>query len=86
MQGIFAAMYIKEAFKAKDIEGLLEASHTLKGSAFTIGAYRIAEIARIIEEKAKKNNMDELTTLIEALEPNFNDFKDKVKEVLEFYS
>ncbi len=76
---------LKEAFQAGDNERLLEASHKLKGSAFTIAADRLGEISRLIEEKARQNNKEELSALIEALEPNFNDFKKKVKEILEFY-
>ncbi|HEY6569849.1 MAG TPA: Hpt domain-containing protein [Candidatus Limnocylindrales bacterium] len=49
---------IDGAVAAGDAGALLVPAHTLKGNASTIGAGRLAEISRTLEERARRGDLD----------------------------
>lgn len=64
---------ICEAHASSNYNCIEETAHTLKGSASSIGAFRVAEVAEELEEAAEKQNqlatsqlVDELSSLVQA--------------------
>ncbi|HRB37881.1 MAG TPA: response regulator, partial [Bacteroidia bacterium] len=54
-------------FNEHDADGMYKASHKLKGSALNIGAKRLSEVCRIIEEKGKLGDLTGMNELIQQL-------------------
>lgn len=49
---------LKSAVKSGDIMEVVEASHSIKGSAGNLGLMNIYEVAKEIEAKGRENNLD----------------------------
>ncbi len=50
---------IDEAIERADAAQLDSAAHRLKGGAASVGAERVAEVAKVLEERAEANELDE---------------------------
>ena len=68
-------------FNEHDANGLYKASHKLKGSALNIGAKRLSEVCRIIEEKGKLDTKD-VKSFLESLEQKGKESDEKFKAEL----
>jgi HPt (histidine-containing phosphotransfer) domain-containing protein len=66
---------IREAMAAGDPEALLQTAHSLKGSAATLGADRMAEICRQMEVSGRAGEMPQGEGLFESLEAEFEQVK-----------
>ncbi|GAA4442784.1 hypothetical protein GCM10023091_30170 [Ravibacter arvi] len=73
------------AWEAKDIATVKSHLHTLKGSAGTVGAMQIAEIARDAEGRLKNNDTSTLAEAIPALSDSFALFSKAYKDLVEDY-
>ncbi|MFA7472191.1 MAG: Hpt domain-containing protein [Spirosomataceae bacterium] len=71
-----------EAWERKDIPTIKSHLHTLKGSAGTVGATEIAEIARDAEGRLKTNDTSTLPTAIPALAEAFKVFSEVYQDLL----
>ena len=69
-----------EGFKNNNCQQLQSELHTLKGNAGTLGAMRLHEITRIIEEKAKNCDFQVFESEVVTLQEEFEKFKTKLKE------
>ncbi len=61
---------IASALKQKDIQGIIDAAHSLKGAAANIGMERISSVAMELEDDAISDNLyavEEKLTLLEQL-------------------
>lgn len=74
------------AFAENNIPVVKSNMHTLKGSAGTIGVSRVAEIARIGEEKLKTNDTSTLAQDLANLEIEFNVFLKEYLQILENFT
>ena len=68
-----------EGFKTNNCKQVQGELHTLKGNAGTLGAMRLHEITRIIEEKAKHCDFQVFESEVVILQEEFEEFK---KELL----
>jgi len=71
-----------EAWEKRDIPTVKSHLHTLKGSAGTVGAMEIAEIARDAEGRLKTNDTSTLPAAIPALEKAFRTFSEQYEDLL----
>lgn len=63
---------------------IISESHTIKGSAFSIGAMQLGELAKEIEEQAKENNSSgKLTVLGERLRTGFHHLSKEVRDIID---
>jgi response regulator RpfG family c-di-GMP phosphodiesterase len=72
-----------EGHQANNCKQVQAELHTLKGNSGTLGAMRLHEITRIIEEKAKHCDFQLFDTEIVILQDEFNKFK---KEIIKMKS
>ncbi|WP_266367927.1 PAS domain S-box protein [Tellurirhabdus rosea] len=72
-----------DAFAIGDIPTVKSHLHTLKGSAGTIGAARVADIARQAEGKLKTNDTTTLAEDLKRLDKAYLEFRATYKETLE---
>ncbi len=49
---------VEEALAARDVEGLVRPAHTLKSSSATLGATRLATLARELEVAGRSGTLD----------------------------
>lgn len=68
-------------FNEHDANGLYKASHKLKGSALNIGAKRLSEVCRIIEEKGKLGDLTGMNELIQQLTEVISLTKNEVRSL-----
>ena len=59
---------VRAALVAADPEAIVRPAHTLKGSSLSVGAARVAEIARAIEERGRGGSLDGVEGLVADLE------------------
>lgn len=60
---------LSDTISSGDAENIRKTAHSFKGSSSNIGALQLAELCRVVEQKAHGgdlNNMDELLTAIKA--------------------
>jgi HPt (histidine-containing phosphotransfer) domain-containing protein len=69
---------IRRAMAAGDPDALVRTAHSLKGSAATLGAERMAELCRQIEVSGRAGEVPEAQGLLEPLEEEFG----RVKQAL----
>jgi PAS domain S-box-containing protein len=65
------------AFETQDIKTLLGELHTLKGNAGTLGVEKVAEQAKITEQKLKNNPKQNVQADLILLQSYFKEFKEK---------
>lgn len=49
---------IEAALAARDAEALVRPAHTLKSASFTVGATRLGELSRELEQRARGGSLD----------------------------
>ncbi|QOJ30212.1 MAG: response regulator [Ignavibacteriales bacterium] len=63
---------------------IISESHTIKGSAFSIGAMQLGELAKEIEEHARgDNNLGKLTVLGEKIRTGFSHLSREVRDIID---
>jgi HPt (histidine-containing phosphotransfer) domain-containing protein len=72
-----------EGYKNNNCKQVQEELHTLKGNAGTLGAMRLYEITRIIEEKAKYCDFQLFESETITLQEEFEKFKKELKTIEE---
>jgi PAS domain S-box-containing protein len=68
-----------EGYKANNCKQVQGELHTLKGNAGTLGAMRLHEITRIIEEKAKHCDFQQFENEVVELQEEFEKFKKELR-------
>jgi histidine phosphotransfer protein HptB len=59
---------IKEALEQRDADLVMRSAHTIKGAAGNLGLMEVSETAKIIEDTARDNKLDELVPAVRVLE------------------
>ncbi|MBY0424303.1 MAG: response regulator, partial [Cytophagales bacterium] len=72
---------IEEAYSIQNFEPIRSATHTIKGSAGTLGIDRVAEFAKKIEQDLKVGKTDDLTTNLDHLKSSYSEFQRYYKDV-----
>lgn len=62
---------LREAILAGDAAGIRSAAHNLKSSSYLVGAKRLGDLCKQLEENARKNRTDSSTDLFERVEPEY---------------
>lgn len=76
--------HLHQAIEERNSHVIIAESHTIKGSAFSIGAMQLGELAKEIEEQARGNNSSEkLTVLGERLKTGFHHLAKEVRDLTE---
>lgn len=70
---------LESAVRQKNIKGVVEASHSLKGSSGNLGFMHIFEVARGIEDKARDSIIDGTETSVQSMKR----FIDQISQKLE---
>jgi CheY-like chemotaxis protein len=68
--------------KNNEYNKILTNLHTLKGSAGTIGADRIANLSKEAESRLKNNHSDQVAADLQSLQAFFEEFQNQYKQVL----
>ncbi|MFQ3619523.1 MAG: Hpt domain-containing protein [Spirochaetales bacterium] len=71
---------LQEALLLENREEVHRASHSIKGGALNIGAFRLADIARTIENYAKKNQLEQIGSYIPQLQKEIDLLASAYKE------
>ncbi len=66
---------IQTAMAAKDADTVMRSAHTIKGAAGNLGLLEVSETAKIIEEQADNNQLDNLTQAVETLKTQFDEIE-----------
>lgn len=72
---------LREAIASHDFEEIKKEAHKLKGSSGNIGAKSIHLTARKLEEMARKQGIEECSSLLTELENYFNGFQSIVRDL-----
>jgi hypothetical protein len=64
-----------ESHKESDINNILSVLHTLKGNAGTLGIEKLANFAKLLEDKLKKGIQENLGEELISLQEIFMEFK-----------
>lgn len=70
--------YIKE-IKSGDLKRAQPAAHTIKSSSSQIGAFKLSDIAKEIEEKCRDKNIEAVKGLTGSIVDAFNEVKSELK-------
>jgi PAS domain S-box-containing protein len=70
-----------EGYKTNNCKQVQGELHTLKGNAGTLGAMRLHEITRIIEEKAKHCDFQQFENEVVVLQEEFEKFKKEMSKI-----
>jgi CheY-like chemotaxis protein/HPt (histidine-containing phosphotransfer) domain-containing protein len=71
-----------ESISKNDIKNLLSILHTLKGNAGTLGIEKLSNFAKLVENKLKQGEFDQIATDFQTLQIIFGDFKQSYKHHL----
>ncbi len=63
---------IQSAMGAKDAEQVKRSAHTIKGAAGNLGLLEVSETAKIIEEKAHNNQLEQVEQAVQTLKTQFD--------------
>jgi CheY-like chemotaxis protein/HPt (histidine-containing phosphotransfer) domain-containing protein len=69
---------LRTSHEAGDTEELRRAAHTLKSNGQTFGAARFSELCRELEERARRDDLDDTSELVERIDREY----DAVREAL----
>jgi len=58
---------LQDGLAAGDADRVMRCAHTIKGASGNLGLMKISEAAKIIEESAMKNDLNDLTTTVQKL-------------------
>ncbi len=67
---------LRAAVHAGDITGIRDAAHSLKSSSYLVGANRLGDLCRRLEEQARRNRIDSSNELLERVEPEYETVRD----------
>lgn len=67
---------MQEFASQKDSDGLQRAAHSLKSSSANLGAMKLAELCKDIEEKARANDIDRIGVEVEDAHMEYEKVKD----------
>ncbi len=62
---------LRAAVRAGDVTGIRDAAHSLKSSSYLVGANRLSDLCRRLEEQARRNRIDSSNELLERVEPEY---------------
>ena len=71
----------REAQAAGDLAAIADSVHPIKSSAGNVGAKRVQELARQIEELARQSKGESLPALLADLENAFSASKDELEQI-----
>ncbi len=74
---------LRAALAEDDVEGLLAATHTIKGSVSTFAAAAAYEAASQLEDLARRGTGDSLKAAIDVLEQEISRLQPALREILE---
>ncbi len=78
-----AVLEIKKIAEEKNFDGLVQASHKLKGSSANLGAKELADVCKDIEQKAKTHNLTGIESMISKLEIIYKQSRLEYEEILQ---
>ena len=67
----FKIAQLRAATTSGNIEGMTRSAHSMKSSSYSVGAKRVAELARDIEAKGRDNTTDGCHALLAELEKQY---------------
>ncbi len=67
---------LREAVHSGDVSGIRDAAHSLKSSSYLVGANRLGELCRRLEEGARRNRIESSNELLERVEPEYETVRD----------
>ncbi len=67
---------LRTAVQAGDVGGIRDAAHSLKSSSYLVGANRLGDLCRRLEEQARRNQIDSSNALLERVEPEYETVRD----------
>lgn len=73
---------IVAAFAARDVAALQRAAHTMKGAAATIGAPRLQQACRRLEDAAKQNDLSTAAVSMEDLHREHEQVVKAIRQLL----
>ncbi len=73
---------MRKAFEAKDVAGFHRAAHSLKSTSATMGAVRVAEMAKQLEEMARENRLVNVEEHLADLETAFAQVAESLEKML----
>jgi HPt (histidine-containing phosphotransfer) domain-containing protein len=62
---------LAQAIAARDADLVVRSAHTIKGASGNLGLTEVSAAAKTIEERAMRNQLDDLTQALQALENHF---------------
>ena len=62
---------IQEAMAGRDADQVMRSAHTIKGAAGNLGLMEVSETAKIIEDNARNNQLDDIAPAVQTLETQF---------------
>lgn len=74
---------VRELYEKRDIENYTIEVHALKSNAATVGAMRLSDLARSLEEAGKKNNLEIIERDTNKLIDSYTTFADDLRKCLE---
>ncbi len=73
---------IKDTWKSKSLGRISELGHKLKGMSLNVGAEKLSDIGRIIEEKTNDGQIDEVEGVLNRLDDVFNQTEKELYQLL----
>ncbi len=73
---------LRLAIGEKDPEAFARTAHSFKGSCFNIGAPRLGELCLAAEQAGRAEQMDQASTLVDAVEDEFRTVSAMLQELL----
>ncbi|HSS63707.1 MAG TPA: response regulator [Gammaproteobacteria bacterium] len=74
---------LRAAVDAGDVTGIRNAAHSLKSSSYLVGANRLGDLCRRLEEGARRNRIDSSNELLGRVEPEYETVRDCLGSELE---
>ena len=62
---------IQEAMAGRNAEQVMQSAHTIKGAAGNLGLMEVSETAKVIEDNARNNQLDDIAPAVQTLETQF---------------
>lgn len=62
---------LTKALATRDADQVMRRAHTIKGASGNLGLVEVSAAAKIIEERAMHNQLDDLTQAVQALKNQF---------------
>ena len=66
---------IQEGLSDRDADCVMRSAHTIKGAAGNLGLMEVSTTAKLIEENALNNRLDELDRIVQTLEAQLDAIK-----------